>query len=198
MKIHKLLLAAVGATVLFGSLVSAAYAGRFEVSNKFFRATFREVEFHMAFSTTRCELILEGVLHSRTMPKVIGSLIGFITRATLGACVNGTAIIQEERLPWHVRYSGFQGILPEINSVITHIIGVGVRIRESLGFVCLILSSAAEPVSGTYHRNVITHHLTVGLGGTIRPSECPNVSIVSDSPQVVISNTAIALSLSLI
>jgi len=200
MKMCKLLLAAVGATVLFGSLVSAAAARNFEISQQRLRATFREVEFEGGFAITRCEAILEGTLHSRTMPKVIGSLIGYITRATLGPCVNGTAMIQGERLPWHIRYSGFQGTLPDINSFITHVIGVGVRIREAGGIECLILSTAAEPVIGTYHRDA-SSHLTVGLGGRIRTgAECFGIvgTVRSDSPQVLISNTTIAVSLRLI
>jgi len=201
MKMYKLIFAAVGATLLFGSLVSAAFAGNFEVSNKTLRATFREVEVEVPLvPIVRCEVVLESVLHSRTMPKVIGSLIGFVTRVTVNACVNGTAIIQGERLPWHIRYSNFQGALPNITSVITHILGAGVRIREAGGLECLILSSAAEPVIGTYHRD-LSGHLTFGLGGRIRTgAECFGVvgTVRSDSPQIFISNTTIATSLRLI
>jgi hypothetical protein len=200
MKIFKLLLAAVGATVLLGTLVSGASARNLSFDNQRLRATFREVRFHLpGESTVTCELILEKTLHRLTMPKVVGSLIGYITSAILGPCQNGGASIQRETLPWHIRYSGFQGTLPNITSLITHIVGMGIRIRDNFQ-ACLIRSSAASPVILTYHRDA-SNHLTVGLGGTIGTGiECfgIHVSLVSDSPRVVLSATTTAISLRLI
>ena len=91
MKLCKLLLAAVGATVLLGSLVSSASARAFSVDNSNIRAAFREVRFHFPEATVICQVTLEGSLHSMTIAKTIGSLIGYITRATLGPCQAGTA-----------------------------------------------------------------------------------------------------------
>ena len=153
MKLWKLLLASVGATVLLGALVSTASAGRFEVSNQRIRAIFRAVEFHLPESTTRCELTIEGSLHSRTTVKRLGTLLGYITRADLGACAAGTATIQQLTLPWHVRYSGFSGTLPEISSIITHVIFVGFRVGESGGTACLARAprpnQSSEIITGT-------------------------------------------------
>jgi len=200
MKVYKLLLAAVGASALLGSLVATASARNFSIDNQSLRATFRDVEFHLPAGSVRCEVILEGSFHRRTMAKVSGSLIGYITRAVLGPCGGGTASIQLETLPWHIRYSGFQGALPNIISLITHIIEVGIRIREVNGIACLFRSSAAQPVIAKHHRDV-SNHFKVSLSGTIGASfECfnPTISLDSDSAQVVLLGTAIETSLMLI
>src|SRR5215207_2963869 len=93
MKLFKLLLAVAGATVLLGALVSTASATRLASSSQTLRAGFARVNFTGPFGTTECALTLEGSLHSRTITKTIGSLIGLITRAVLGACVRGSATI---------------------------------------------------------------------------------------------------------
>jgi len=202
MKLCKLLLTSVGATLLFGGLVASASARNFEVSNQRLRAIFRRVEFHLPGATTTCELTLEGSLHSRNMAKVAGSLIGYITRADLGPCAAGSATIQQGTLPWHVRYSGFSGTLPEISSIITHVIFVGFRVRETEGIACLALSSVAEPVIGNYHRNTATREITSAeIRGSIRTGpECLGIagSFRSDRGPVSVSNAATRVSLSLI
>jgi hypothetical protein len=186
MKICKLLLAAAGTTVLLGALVSSASARNFSISNQNIRASFREVNFRGAFGETRCQVTLEGSLHSITMEKSIGRLMGYITSAVLGPCAVGTATIHRETLPWHVRYSGFEGPLPNITSLRTHVIGASWSVREPGGFTCSARSSAAEPATGTYHRNTATHRLEeVGIGGTIRTT-CfgASGSFTSDSARV--------------
>jgi len=192
MKLCKLLLAAVGATVLLGALVSSASARNFEQSSQRTRAIFTNVEFHLPGATTRCALTLEGSLHSRTIAKVAGSLVGYITRADLGVCAAGTATILTTTLPWHVRYSGFEGALPEIRSAITHIIGASWRVRESGGIACLSRSTAGEPVIGNFHRNTATRELTSGeIRGTIRTGvECFGIagSFRSDRGAESVSN----------
>jgi hypothetical protein len=201
MKSCKLFLAAVGATMLLGSLVSSASARNFSTDNQSFRAAFSAVEFHLPETTVRCHVTLEGSMHRRTVTKVIGSLIGYITRAILGPCQTGRATILRETLPWHVRYSGFQGTLPNITSVITHVIGVSWRFAGSEGFPnCLARSIATEPVVGRYHRDA-SNHLTAGIEGTIRTgAECLGIagSFRSDSPRVVLLGTSVPISLMLI
>src|SRR6476659_4031993 len=155
MKLCKLLLASVAATVLLGALVSSASARNFEISEQRIMATFTNVEFHLIGATARCALTIEGSLHTRTMAKVSGSLIGYITRAELGPCASGTATIHQASLPWHVRYSGFAGPLPEINSIITHVIGASFRVQVG-SQNCAATSTATEPVTGAYHRNAAT------------------------------------------
>jgi hypothetical protein len=178
MKIRKLVLAAVGASVLLGSLVSASASGRsFSVDNQNLRAAFREVIFREGGSaSTKCQLTLEGSLHARTIAKVLGSLIGYITRATLGPCVTGTATILTATLPWHVKYSGFQGTLPEITSVIVHTIGAGFQARLSNGITCLARTETNEPGIGRLHFDAQpSHHVRMGIEGRIRTT-CLGIS----------------------
>jgi hypothetical protein len=52
----------------------------------------------LPFFTTRCQVTLEGSLHTRTIAKVQGALIGYITTARL-ACSSGSLTI----LPEHCR-----------------------------------------------------------------------------------------------
>jgi hypothetical protein len=200
MKLCKLLLAAVGATVLLGSLVSSASARTFSVENNRVRAAFSSVEFHLPEATTRCHVTLEGSLHSRTLAKVSGTLMGYITSAILGPCLSGTATILRETLPWHVRYSGFEGALPNITSLITHVVGASWRVREAGGIACLARSTSGEPAIGIYHRDA-SNHLTASISGRIRTGfECLGIagSFRSDSPRVNLSGTTTPVSLTLI
>jgi len=200
MKISKLLLATVGATVLLGALVSSASARNFSVSNQNISSMWRSVEFALPGATTRCQVTLEGSLHSRTFAKVIGSLIGYITKAILGPCAASTFTILSATLPWHVTYSGFEGALPNIRSLITHIVGYSLRFRESGGIACLVRSSAARPAVGIFH--IVSHTVTeAGLSGRIPTGiECFGIegTFSSDSGRVSLSGTGAAISVSLI
>jgi len=167
MKLCKLLLAVVGATVLLGALVSTASATHLRSSTQSFRATWTRSEFTGGFVAARCNLTLEGSLHSATINKTAGSLIGYITRASVGPCESGSATVLTATLPWHVQYASFTGTLPSsIATIVTHVIGAAWRIREG-GFSinCLTTSSAGEPSVGTY--NLTGGSVTsVTLGGT--------------------------------
>jgi hypothetical protein len=198
MKICKLLLATAGAAVLLAALVSSASAGRLRINTQQIRSQWRSVEFNAIF-TTRCQVTLEGTLHSSTMVKTIGSLIGYITRAILGPCATGAATILTETLPWHVQYSGFVGTLPEITSLSVHVIGAAFRIREPGGITCLARSTAARPARGTFTRNTINHTLTgVRVGGTV-PTDCGfEGSFTSDEGVVSQSNSNTRVEISLI
>jgi hypothetical protein len=168
MKHCKLLLAALGAMVLLGALVSTASAGRLSSSSQTLRSTFREVRFRMPFFTPNCQVTLEGSLHSRTIAKVAGSLIGYINRAILGPCSSGTATILSETLPWHVRYLSFSGTLPSISSIRINVVNASFRIREPFGITCLARSTATEPAIGTFTREAGGALTTSEIGGSIR------------------------------
>jgi hypothetical protein len=176
MKLYKLLLAVVGATVLFGALATTASARSLSTTATSITATFASAEFTGLFGTTRCALTLEGTQHSRTIAKSPGSLIGFITRARLGACANGAATLLTETLPWHVQYGSFAGTLPRITSFTTNVVGSAFRVRETGGITCLVRSTAGEPSRGIYNRNTTTGAITSAtLGGSIRSGgECFN------------------------
>ena len=210
MKSRALLLATLGVATLLGAVVGAASARNLSASSQTLRANFfpflpaeperrpeqgESFEITSGFGTYRCNLTLEGSLHTRTMVKTIGSLIGYINAANMAGCTFLETRVLRETLPWHVRYSGFTGILPEIRSIIDHVVGAGWRIREVNGVVCLGTSTAAEPLILTYHRAVegrltemsVSGRITTGLnclnvrvtfGGRARASEgIPNVTI---------------------
>jgi hypothetical protein len=187
MKLSKLLLATVGATVLLGALVASASARNFSVSNQNISAMWSSVHFTGPFGgLADCHLTLEGSLHSRTIAKVAGSLIGYITRAILGRCEAGTATIEQERLPWHISYSGFEGALPNITSIFIHVVGASFHVRTTEGITCHVLTTATEPARGILHRSTATHEITeTGIEGRIRAGgECLNATgTLSTAPE---------------
>jgi hypothetical protein len=194
MKIFKVLLATAGATVLLSGLVSSASARELSLSNQSFRAAFSSVEAAGFGGIIRCQVTLEGSFHSRTLRKAAGTLIGYITRAISGPCSGGTTTILTSTLPWHVRYSGFVGALPEITSISSHVIGASFRVRESAGIACLVRTTATEPGVVTYHRNTTTHEITeAGINGRIRTGpECLTIpgTFTSDSAPVSLLGTS--------
>ncbi|HEX7291079.1 MAG TPA: hypothetical protein VF250_08140 [Conexibacter sp.] len=172
MKLCKLLLAVTGATLLLGVTVSSVSARNLSISNQQIRANFREVRVSGLFGNTVCQVTIEGSFHSRTIAKVVGQLIGYITTERLGPCATGTATILTETLPWHVRYVGFAGTLPNITSLSVNVIGRAIRVRTPEGFNCLILSTPEQPLRFTFVRNPATGQLTVAQVGGTSPSTC--------------------------
>ncbi|HEX7289754.1 MAG TPA: hypothetical protein VF250_01395 [Conexibacter sp.] len=171
MRLRKLLLAVAGATVLLGAFTSSAFARNFSFNNQQLRAYFREVRFNGLFGQTNCELTLEGSLHSRTIAKIIGQLIGYITAAHLGPCVTGTATVLTETLPWHVRYANFVGVLPNITRIDTNTIDASIRVRTPEGASCLSRSTVERPAQAQYNRGIVSGRIrSVTLGGTIDTS----------------------------
>lgn len=152
MKLSKLLLAVVGATVLLGALVSSASAGRLSSSENRLTATWARMNFSGGLGTVECEVVLAGTLHSRSIVKTIGTLIGFITAANVSRCSRGGATVLRETLPWRMHYNGFGGSLPNISSIATTVLGSAFRIREpTFGITCLALTEAEEPATGLYN-----------------------------------------------
>src|SRR5580765_3632601 len=103
----KLLLAALATTAFMSIAVSSANARRFEISNQRFRAVWTFLEFTANGHVILCPVTLEGSFHSRTLSKVSGQLIGYVTNAFVPAteCVTGgRARALTETLPWHMQY----------------------------------------------------------------------------------------------
>lgn len=95
-----------------------------------------------------CPMTLEGSFHSATFNKITGSLIGYITRASMeeARCTGGGATFLQETLPWHIRYRGFAGTLPFISAMATDVIGLGIRARfGEESFSCLYLTTTTTP-----------------------------------------------------
>lgn len=197
MKSCKLLLAALGATLLLASLVGSASARSFSTSSQTLRRTFRTVTFGGAFGSIRCGLTLEGSLHSRTIAKVVGSLIGYITSVTIGVCETGSVTVLSATLPWHMTYAGFTGTLPNITGIRENVIGVSLQIREPL-FTCLLRSTTANPVVLTFNREAGGALTTATLGGTVPTSCGVNGSFSSSADPVTVLNSAARITVTLI
>lgn len=122
------------AMFLLAAVASATSARNLSVSNQQIRTAFQEVTFGTGgLPGNVCDFTLEGSLHARTIPKVVNSLMGYITRVATANCTLTTAIL---RLPWHVRYVGFSGTLPDITLLIARISRISFSFG-ALGFVCL-------------------------------------------------------------
>jgi hypothetical protein len=131
-------IALVAATTL---VVGTASAGRLSVSSSGFRAYWSSLWFLERGTTliAGCEITLEGSFHSRTIRKVIDTLIGYITRVKIRhPCAGASTVyaydgIEElgggsgpltNTLPWHVAYDGFAGTLPSIEKIFTLFTGM--------------------------------------------------------------------------
>jgi hypothetical protein len=174
MKLRKMLLAVVGATVLLGALVSSASARNFSLVNASLRNTalWTLMRFEGPFGTVECEVRLSGSLHSSTSGKTVNSLIGYITEGTVLRCANGGATIRQESLPWHRRYRGFTGTLPNITTQSETVTGAEWSIREpAFGAICTVRRENSSTI-GTY--TVSTGTITrAEVGGT---SPCSGIN----------------------
>jgi hypothetical protein len=197
MRVRKAVFATVAATILLGALVGSASARNFSISNQFMSATFRRVTFEGPFGTITCEVVVEGSFHRRTTAKRVGSLVGYITRETLNSCAAGAATILQETLPWHIRYLGFSGTLPNITTITANIVRAAFQIRQL--FNCLATSTEADPLVVTFNRDLATRVVTTAtVTGTV-PSTCGiEGTFRSDAAQVFLPNTTNRLTLTLI
>jgi hypothetical protein len=144
----KLILAGLGATLLMAFAVNTASARNFSVSNQTFRGTFNNLEFEGAgVVRDTCRVTIEGSLHTRTIAKVAGSLVGYITRVTIGQCSEPTTVLTAT-LPWHVSYESFSGRLPDITLLILRATGVSFRVSICLARGDMRFRISRDPVSG--------------------------------------------------
>ena len=196
MKFAKTLFAVAAATALLGTLASAASARNLATTSQTVRVAFRSITFRGAFGDIVCPVTVEGSFHSRTHAKVVGSLVGYITRADLGACPTGRATVLREALPWHVRYQAFSGSLPNISSITAHATGMAFSIREPFA-TCLARSDAANPGIIHLYRESAGAATTTEFGGTI-PTTCGasgTFMSTRDTPTVLNTTTRITITL---
>jgi hypothetical protein len=205
----KLVLAALTAAVALGALVGAASANRLALSSQTDRATWSAMTFEGfgEFGTVICRVTIEGSFHSRTISKVAEALIGYNNRASVeeAACTGGRARINAESLPWHVRYEGFTGTLPNITAINERLVGSEFTVVSSIGITCRYKSTAASPFRGTINRTTST-----GVAERIRIDEaariplssgngfCPNPGVVkgtSNAVTVAGGTTAVTITL---
>jgi len=126
----KLILSAFTSALILAGAVGTASANNLSINEQSFRTIWTPLVLSNGPGgggeiQIECNVTLEGSFHSHTIAKVIGTLLGFITRAIVdhNSCNGGDAwaLTEEETgnetLPWHVTYEGFGGTLPNITSV---------------------------------------------------------------------------------
>jgi len=119
---RKLVLTALAATALLAAIATTSAAREFETSETRIRTVFRPLILRSSSGdSVTCTVTLEGSFHYRTIRKVEGSLIGYITRAIVETptCRSSptpgiTAAALTETLPWHITYVDFSGALPNV------------------------------------------------------------------------------------
>ncbi len=144
----RLLLAGLTAALTLSMALASASASRFSVSTRTFTITWSSLN----MSTTggigpiRCPLTISGSFHSATMAKVAGALIGHLSRGSFNSagCTGGRATINQEALPWHLRYRAFRGTLPTITGIDLGMIGVKWTLN-AIGIECTTQSTATSP-----------------------------------------------------
>lgn len=141
----KLVLAGLTATLLLAFSVGSASANRLSINQPRFRIAWSSLEFMTALATTvKCPVTLEGSFHSQTFAKVDSELLGYISRAAVGTCPRGSAIVLQETLPWHIAYKAFRGTLPVIVELIFYVAGLSFRLTPETGIPCLVRSTVAQ------------------------------------------------------
>jgi hypothetical protein len=172
----KLLLAGLTVALAFGAFVSAAPARRIALSGRQWRAQYNKLRF-IGMVPIECHVTLEGSFHSRTISKVLEALIGYVSRVTVDEtrCTGGSARILPESLPWHERYNGFSGILPQITKIHIRIVGAGI-ILQTPTVRCQIVSSAASPLKDWI--NIVT---ATGVAESLRDDETGEIPDTSGS-----------------
>jgi hypothetical protein len=191
----KLIFAALIAALVMTVATSGATARNLSISHgELFNAVWRPVSFASGGANAAvCNVTLEGSFHYRTALKVRDSLLGYITRAIIRECTEGSATILTTNLPWHIRYQGFEGTLPNISAIRLRLILAEFQLKERIfGATCLTRSTATEPTEGAVRLSAGTERrLVVGLTaderatircgilngvftGTARVTELPN------------------------
>jgi hypothetical protein len=157
----RLLLTGLLATTALAAAVTSASANNLSTSNRNIRATWTSLELANTINSTvvRCPVTLEGSLTEATIRKVVGALIGLVSRASVisGSCTNGTATIRQETLPWRLSYQGFLGRLPNITGLLVLLLGAGFEITIP-GITCSAITEESHPARGS---------LTLGASGEI-------------------------------
>lgn len=171
MRIAKIAIATVSAVAVLGAFVGAASANSLSISSNTMRVSI-PVEFSGGFGTVRCNLTLEGSMHAATLTKTAGALVGFVRRASVGPCAQGSATLLQEALPWHVQWQSYTGTLPRIATITTGAVGAAWNIREPVfGVTCLFRSTTTEPSLGVFNLGTSGQITSMAMGGSIQ-SNC--------------------------
>lgn len=165
MERHVFLVAVLFAAV--SAVATGASGSHLSMSSGSFRVTWTGLEFKdPVFGTSiKCPLTAEGTFHSASIAKTSGSLMGYITRASIGECPGARGTVLSETLPWHVKYEGFEGALPDISSLRLILRYLPIRLEIPLLPPCLMRTeNVTLELTGT--REAIGLVLTSGTLGS--------------------------------
>jgi hypothetical protein len=199
-------------------LATSASARNVSTSEQNVRATFTSLEF-AAGTTIRCRITLEGSFHARTIAKVVGSLMGAVTRAIVAhPCTNGEAWADNgteseplgtapNRIPYHLTYESFTGTLPNVTAITGAISRFSFVIQTSIfGLTCRGRYGRLEDsVSGTAAREAgggITSFTPSGRASLVEqlgPSAvCPSTGTFSGTGTATALSNGARLTITLI
>jgi hypothetical protein len=159
-KRSQITIAALIAACALAAVVGTANARRLALSENHILSHFREITFETGIGTqVICAMSMEGSFHSRTIEKVPGSLVGYISEARVkrpcrgGEAWPGTA--QEgrpESLPWHAVFERFIGALPTITGIEFAAPNAVLLISIPGLAECLYRATSTEPMRGIIRR----------------------------------------------
>jgi hypothetical protein len=164
----KLILAGLAAALMMAFAANSASARNFSISHgELFTASWRALRFQASGATAgECDVTLEGSFHYRTALKVRESLLGYITHAIVNNCVGGgSATVLTTNLPWHIRYQGFEGTLPNITGIRLRLLLAEFNFKDRIfGATCTTRTTLTNPVEGVARLSVGTERrLVTGL-----------------------------------
>jgi hypothetical protein len=154
----KPILVALAAALLMALSASTSSARNISISRpELWNAQWSQVRLQSGGTTAAaCDVTLEGSFHYRTLLKVREALIGYVTRAIMNNCREGSATILTTNLPWHIKYHSFEGTLPDILAIRVLLLLEELRIHERIfGTECLKRTTNTEP-------DVLAFRLTIG------------------------------------
>ncbi len=125
------LLVAVGVAAVLAIAVGPAAAVNLEFFTPEIRSVFERITFEAGGLRIECRMTVTGSFHRRTFAKVLNGLYGFVSNVTTESCASGSATAGG--LPWHQRYNGFAGTLPNIEQVIMNWSAARWTVREFPG-----------------------------------------------------------------
>lgn len=167
--VKRQLLLTVSVATLVAVLSGIASASRFSIGEPRFRATYTNFRFYnVGTLEIRCPVTLEGSFHSATIRKLQGALVGFITRASVvsASCTGtggGTSMRWlTTRLPWHIKYETFTGMLPNIATILYRVFEMEFALNYTVMGVpleCLYRTTEPKPLIMTFTYNEVAREL---------------------------------------
>lgn len=190
------LIAAIALTAALGT----ATANRLRISEQEIEAIWQPLTFTTGGSVNvRCNVTLLGRLHSSTIIKAEGSLIGYVNHVRVQRpCTGGTAWAYNgeevnealggtlgNSLPWHIVFDGFGGSLPNISTINIWFLGARFLTRATILGITLLCSygtSGTQPfeaiaIVGSGVITQLAANSTAAIGRTAESNRlCPAIN----------------------